>query len=70
MLSDAFINILSEEETDEYHYRRISADFLKTNISGFKQQFYLCGRHPMMDAVLKQLTKLGVDKSKITKEEF
>jgi ferredoxin-NADP reductase len=55
MLGNAFINILSNEIFIGYHHGRISEDFLKANISGFDQQFYVCGPPPMMEAVLKQL---------------
>lgn len=68
MLGDAFINILSDENTDSYHHGMITEEFLKTHIKRFNQQFYICGPPPMMDAVLKQLAKLGVDKNLITKE--
>lgn len=68
MLGDAFINILSDENVEGYHHGMISEAFLKTIITDFKQQFYVCGPPPMMEAVLKQLAKLGVDKNSITKE--
>jgi ferredoxin-NADP reductase len=70
MLGDAFINILSDEKLEGYHYGRITEDFLKVNLSGFDQQFYVCGPPPMMEAILKQLANLGVGENKITKEEF
>lgn len=68
MLGDAFINILSDEKISGYHYGRISEEFLKANLSGFDQQFYVCGPPPMMDALHKQLTNLGVGKNAITVE--
>ncbi len=68
MLGDAFINIVSDERADGYHHGMISEEFLKTNIKNFKQQFYVCGPPPMMEAVLKQLANLGVDENLITKE--
>ena len=68
MLGDAFINILSDEKVNGYPHGMISEDFLKANISDFNQQFYVCGPPPMMDAVLKQLANLGVDKKTITVE--
>ena len=68
MLGDAFINIVSDERADGYHHGMISEEFLKTNIKNFKQQFYVCGPPPMMEAVLKQLANLGVDENSITKE--
>lgn len=68
MLGDAFINILSDEKVEGYHYGLISEDFLKSNISDFNQQFYVCGPPPMMDTILKQLEHLGVGKNTITVE--
>lgn len=68
LLGDAFINILSDEKSPGYHYGMITEDFLKANLSGFDQQFYVCGPPPMMDALLKQLTNLGVGKNATTIE--
>ena len=68
MLGDAFINILSGEEVDGYYYGRINDFFLKSIISNFSQQFYVCGPPPMIDAVIKQLTLLGVGENAVTVE--
>jgi len=68
MLGESFINILSDEMADGYHHGRISEDFLKSIISDFSQQFYVCGPTPMMDAVLKELASLGVGENAITVE--
>ncbi len=70
LLGDAFINILSDEETEGYHHGLINEDFLKANIVDFDQQFYVCGPPPMMDALQKQLSNLGIDKDAITVEEI
>jgi ferredoxin-NADP reductase len=70
MLGKDFINILSEEEVDRYAHGLIDEDFLKANIDRFDQKFYVCGPSPMMDSVLGQLDKLGVEKSLIVTEEF
>lgn len=64
MLGRSFINILSDEETKEYAHGYISEKFLKDNAAGFDKPFYVCGPPPMMDAIQKYLTNLGVgDKS-------
>ncbi|WP_291105227.1 MULTISPECIES: flavodoxin reductase [unclassified Flavobacterium] len=68
LLGENFINILSEERTDGYAYGQIDEEFLKANISGFNQQFYVCGPPPMMDALENQLANLGVAKKAITVE--
>ncbi len=70
LLGDAFINILSDEEIDGYHYGRVTEAFLKTNVSDLGQQFYICGPPTMIEDVEKQLINLGADKNKITKEIF
>lgn len=70
LLGTNFINILSDEKTDEYAYGHITEDFLKGNIGSVNQKFYICGPPPMMDAVEKQLAALQVNKQSIIKEEF
>ena len=68
MLGNAFINILSNEKTVEYHYGLLNEDFLKSVISDFNRQIYVCGPPPMMDSVLNQLSRLGVGENAITVE--
>ena len=70
LLGKNFINILSDEKTDEYAQGQITESFLKANIRDFNQQFYLCGPPPMMEAVQKQLSNLGISKESITVEKF
>jgi len=70
LLGDAFVNILSDEQIEGYHYGRVTEEFLKENISNFNQQFYICGPPPMIKDVENYLINLGVDKNKITKEIF
>lgn len=68
LLGDAFINILSDEKVKGYYQGMVSEDFLKSIFTEFNQQFYVCGPPPMMNAVLKQLTNLGVGVKAITVE--
>ncbi len=70
LLGDAFVNILSDEEVDNYQYGRVTEKFLKENVTDFNQQFYICGPPPMIKDVEKQLINLGVNKNNITKEIF
>lgn len=70
LLGENFLNILSDEVSDRYAHGLIDEDFLKANITGFAQQFYLCGPPPMMDAVKKQLANLGISEKVITTEEI
>ena|SRR5688572_30845408 len=68
MLGGAFINILADEKIEGYGHGMINEEFLKKNVKNFKQQFYVCGPPPMMDAVRGQLNKLGVGENAITVE--
>lgn len=70
LLGRNFINILSEETAEGYAHGQIDEKFLKANITGFGRQLYLCGPPPMMVAIEKQLSGLGIDKKTITKEEI
>lgn len=69
-LKENFINILSEENNSEYHHGMISEDFIKKHALSLNDYFYVCGPPPMMDAILEQLSNLGVSKEKIVTEEF
>ena len=68
LLGEAFITILSDEVTAEYQHGFINEDFLKASIDSFKQQFYVCGPPPMIEAVQKQLASLGVTENFLTVE--
>lgn len=70
MLGKNFVNILSDEETDEYAHGYISEDFLKKNIPNHNGYIYLCGPEVMMDIVEKQLANMGIKKELVVKEEF
>jgi ferredoxin-NADP reductase len=63
-----FINILSEEKTDEYLHGMITESILKAYISSSCKNVYVCGPPPMMEAIEKQLALIGVDKKVITTE--
>jgi len=70
LLGKNFINILSDEEMGGYAYGHINEEFLKENIADLNKTIYLCGPEPMMNAVEKQLSNLGVEPELIVKEEF
>lgn len=70
LLGKNFINILSDEKTDDYAHGQITEDFLKTYVNDTTQHVYVCGPPPMMEAVKKQLSNLGVPKKAITVEAF
>lgn len=70
LLGDNFINILSHENIANYEYGFISADLIKKHTNEHSQYLYLCGPEPMMQAVEKHLSSLGISESFIVKEAF
>lgn len=70
LLDKNFINILSDEKSGEYAHGYIKAEFLKEYITDSEKKIYLCGPEPMMEAVEKELAKLGIDINGIIKEQF
>lgn len=70
LLGSNFINILSDEKHADYQYGYISADLIKRYIDRNTSYFYICGPEPMMEAVEKQLSSLGVAETFIVKEAF
>lgn len=70
LLGDNFINILSDEKIANYEYGFISADLIKKHTNEHSQYFYLCGPEPMMQAVEKHLSSLGISEIFIVKEAF
>jgi len=70
MLGSNFINILSDERLEEYAHGQITEDFLKDYVNDTTKHVYVCGPPPMMEAVLKQLSNLGVPENTITIETF
>jgi len=69
LLSNNFINILSEEKVEGLGYGQITEKFINAKCE-WSKLFYLCGPPPMMDAVEKILTDMNVDKKSIVKESF
>ena len=65
MLSDRFINILSDEKTEEFAYGHIDESFLKQHIINLNQKFYVCGPDPMIESVVSDLKALGVEDENI-----
>ena len=70
ILGNNFINILSDEEVNEYAHGLITEEFLKPHIKSSIKYVYVCGPPPMMEAIEKQLKNLNVDEEQIIKEEF
>ena len=70
LLGKNFINILSEKKADGYSYGQITEGFLKDYVKGPKENIYVCGPPPMMEAIETFLSNLHVDKKMIIKEVF
>jgi ferredoxin-NADP reductase len=70
ILKDDLVNILSQEEKDDFDHGHIDADVIKENSNTLKQFFYICGPPKMIEHVMKELKSLGVDKKLIITEDF
>ncbi len=70
LLGNNFINILSDEKTDQYKFGFITKEFLQSVLNNLDQFFYLCGPDPMIELVEKILGELNADKNSIVKEKF
>lgn len=68
MLGDNFINTLTEEPAPGYDHHRIDEEYLRTKITDFKQQFYICGPDAMVSGVKEILHKLGAGDNAVTVE--
>jgi ferredoxin-NADP reductase len=70
ILGRNFVNILSDEQLEEYPHGLITEGFLEEYVNGLTKHVYVCGPPTMMEAVLKQLSNLGVPKDAIIVEAF
>ncbi|MBU2556205.1 MAG: flavodoxin reductase [Bacteroidetes bacterium] len=68
LFGNDFINILSEENHDDFQHGTVTKDFLKKNMNERAENFYVCGPEPMNEAVIEQLTDLGITQKSIIKE--
>lgn len=70
LLGKNFVNVLSDEVVDGYKNGFINAGIIQEQMDKPGQLFYLCGPEPMMQAIEKYLTSLGVSENSIIKEAF
>ena len=70
LLGKSFVNILSGENIAGYSYGFITDEFLKKYISPKTKKYYLCGPPPMMEAIIKQLSNIGISESQIIMEKM
>lgn len=59
---------LSHDAIAGYEHGYIAESLLKKNILAAKSKFYVCGPPPMMDAIQKILSNLGVDDDSVVVE--
>ncbi|MFD0932564.1 flavodoxin reductase [Psychroflexus salinarum] len=69
MLDSNFINILSEEETEEYAHGHIDKTFLKDHVLNLDRKFYICGPPPMVESVVDDLKEIGAKDEDIIIED-
>lgn len=71
MLGDNFINVITDEETDQYVNLEgfIDKEFLAEQIDDFDQPFYICGPRAFNEAIMGYLQELGADPDALVFEE-
>ncbi len=69
MLGADFINVLSDENNEEYLHGHINEDFLKKEIKDFNTHFYVCGPDKMIADINELLTKQGASPENVVFEK-
>jgi ferredoxin-NADP reductase len=71
ILGDRFINVITDEPTEEQIYLDgfIDRAFLESTIDDFGQAFYVCGPKPFNEAMMENLKELGADPDALVFEE-
>ena len=69
MLSNNFINVITQQKSDKYFNKRIDEKFLKDNVKNFDQHFYICGPKKFVSDIQGALKNLDIDDSKIVIEK-
>ncbi len=71
MLGDQFINVITDESTDEHIDLDgfIDKSFLADQIDDFDQPFYVCGPPAFNDAMIEYLKELGANPDALVFEE-
>lgn len=70
LLGQRYLNILSEEKTNDHLYGHIDKAFIKNNIGDLSQNFYVCGPPKMIESITENLKEMGVDSERIITEDF
>ena len=61
ILGDNFINIITQERTEDFYHGKINKAYLQQNIQNFNQHFYVCGPDAFTASILNALKELGAD---------
>ena len=61
ILGDNFINIITQERTEDYYHGKIDKAYLQQNIRNFNQHFYVCGPDAFTESILNALKELGAN---------
>lgn len=71
MLGENFVNVITDEPTDQYIYLDgfMDKEFLKEQIDDFDQPFYVCGPKAFNEAIMGYLKELGADPESIVFEK-
>lgn len=71
MLGEQFINVITDEPTDEHIFLDgfIDEDFLESHIHDFDQEFYVCGPGPFNENMMKYLKNLGANPEALVFED-
>lgn len=71
MLGDHFINVITDEPTDEHIFLDgfVDREFLASKIKDFDQPFYVCGPGPFNDSMMEYLKDLGAEADALVFEE-
>lgn len=71
MLGENFINVITDEPTDELIFLDgfIDKEFLAEQIDDFDQEFYVCGPGPFNKSMMDYLKELGADAEALVFEE-
>ena len=70
MLGENFINILSDEETDQYRFGLITRELIVDHITVPGEYIYVCGPPAMMDQVMEHLSELEIPEDLIVADEW
>lgn len=69
-LGSNYLNILSEEKTEEYPHGHIDKEFLRGLVTDLSKYYYVCGPPKMTEAVIQDLKDLGIPKDHVVAENF